>query len=263
MRKALRARDELGGPLQTYLDGATGVGDDLSIAAQLLTQEGASTAAALLLDIERASYVWDFEHAIAVLEVPHWQVSRFSPEICEQIRRALDESMRYMGSDVRGVDVVRTLPEAREDWREDVERQLGFGEGATNQARLGAPPRNPLVEEGLTFRSLAELQTYKALREIQDHTPPHEGMLIAPNTAVRVAGHTWEVDFLVTCGGRCGVLDVDGPSHRGRWAADRSRDKILEDAGIAYVDRLPAETVDDPEQLHLALERFLARVRSA
>ena len=73
-------------------------------------------------------------------------------------------------------------------------------------------------------------------------------------------GRTWEPDFLVVYGGRCGIIEVDGYSHQNRWVADKSHDAIYEDSGIAYIARVPAEDTDDPAVVDDHIQRFLKRV---
>jgi very-short-patch-repair endonuclease len=57
---------------------------------------------------------------------------------------------------------------------------------------------------------------------------------------------TREVDFLVTYRSRVGVVEVDGDTHRNRYAADQSRDRFLRDAGINLVERIVADTPTIP-----------------
>jgi hypothetical protein len=238
---------------------------DLSVAAQLLLDdpsELAKTAAALLLDVEAFEYGWDFEHATAALSVPHWQVSRFTDEICELIRASLDETMFGTENDCRRVIVRRTLPEPDGGWRGRVAERLGLDgvDKPTNQGRL-SHVSTTVEEDGLRFRSHSELRAYRMLKHLQESAPSGASMTIAPNAAVRIRDHTWELDFMVTYARRSGVIEIDGPAgHRNRRAADRSRDKLLEDSGFTYVDRIPAEDTDDPEKLKAALQRFLNRL---
>jgi hypothetical protein len=159
------------------------------------------------------------------------------------------------------VVVRRTLPDS-EGWRDRVSEGLGFQGGTTNQARLRVLA-SPIQQDGLVFRSHAELRTYQMLKRLQNEASPEDGMMIVPNAAVRIRDHTWELDFIMGYKGRVGVLDVDGPTHQGRWAADRSRDKALEDAGVNYVDRIPVETTDIPAELESSVRRFLRRLAAA
>src|SRR5207244_270968 len=105
-------------------------------------------------------------------------------------------------------------------WRERLRSMLS-GRGVTNHAQ-GAPLTPSAIRaEGLWFRSGAELALYRALTEA---ARDFGGLTIIVNTRVRVtnADHTWEIDFMVACQGRLGVIEVDGPSHRGRIAAERT-----------------------------------------
>jgi very-short-patch-repair endonuclease len=83
---------------------------------------------------------------------------------------------------------------------------------------------------------------------------------VVPNTLIALPGHTWEVDFLIGYRGRVGVIEVDGPTHRRKWASDRSRDRLLEDAGIAYIDRIAVEDTDDEAQVDQFVGRFVRRL---
>jgi hypothetical protein len=116
------------------------------------------------------------------------------------------------------------------------------------------------IIDRLAFQTGEERTVYLALRDAQAHMPEFESITIAPRCSIRVPGHTWEVDFLVTHKGRCGVIEVDGASHVGKWIADRSRDRLLLDAGIAYVDRIDAVDVNDPAELKTFVRRFLHRL---
>jgi len=55
-------------------------------------------------------------------------------------------------------------------------------------------------------------------------------------------------------------LEVDGATHAARAAADRSRDRRLEDAGIADVDHLDAESASDPAEAAQFVDRFVERL---
>lgn len=79
---------------------------------------------------------------------------------------------------------------------------------------------------------------------------------------MRTAQRTFWPDFLVTHRGRAGVIEVDGPHHHGRAAADQSRDRQLEDAGIVLVERIVVEDVTNETGLDLSIERFLSRLLS-
>ena len=117
------------------------------------------------------------------------------------------------------------------------------------------------AEDGLLFTNEGERTVYRALKKIQEKEFPHEESIgIYPLPRGRVPAHTWEPDILVTYKGRVGVLEVDGPSHNGRRALDRTRDHVLLDSGVAFVDRVPVEAIADPAELTATLKRFLRRL---
>lgn len=111
--------------------------------------------------------------------------------------------------------------------------------------------------DGLDFDRPEELAMYRTLVSLQERMPVRHSLLI-----VRVPGHTLKPDLLVVHNSRAGVMEVDGSSHYGRAAADRSRDRLLEDAGVYYVDHLDAESASDSTECALFVERFVERLAS-
>jgi hypothetical protein len=118
---------------------------------------------------------------------------------------------------------------------------------------LPTGPNNP-------FRRPEELAVYQALITEQLQLPCHRSLLVAANPRVRVLGRPLFPDLLVVHSGRAGVIEIDGASHYGRCAADRSRDRLLEDAGIAYIDHLDAESATQSSEVSLFVRRFLERL---
>jgi hypothetical protein len=213
-----------------------------------------------LLDFEWGS-AYDEDFWVAMVELSVEQLSRVTDELTNQILDALNTVHRNDGYSYIGQ--VRWLPalitgDPRTFVRETCEA------GPSNQAAL-APlgPKSPTCDR-LRFRDSAEVMIYEALKRcqalkaVQD---PHGNLLILPNPGARRHGQTIEPDFAVAYRGRIGVIEVDGCSHRGRRAADRSRDRLLEDAGIAYVDRVTAEDVKDADSAWNFVVRFLKRLK--
>jgi hypothetical protein len=114
--------------------------------------------------------------------------------------------------------------------------------------------------DGMRFDRPEEIAVYRALAHLQAELPRGQSVLISGNPFVRVPGHTLKTDLLVVHRGRAGVIEIDGASHYGRLCADRSRDRLLEDAGIAYVDRLSAEEASNRRETEVFVRRFLARL---
>ncbi|WP_156325338.1 hypothetical protein [Nonomuraea sp. SBT364] len=125
---------------------------------------------------------------------------------------------------------------------------------------VASPAVRPPAEDGLTFTNLGELAVYRALKEIQAGLPLHETIGIFPLPGARVLNQTFEPDILVTYRGRVGILEIDGPKHRGRYANDRSRDRLFMNAGIPIVERLGAEEVSDQDALDAFLRIFIDRL---
>lgn len=238
----------------------------LAAATELLAARGDTQAASLMVDVLGIRYsfidraIADGNDSISVMRaailVEPPLVDRFAPDVTERIRDALTDAS---WSDRIAIKVVDVVPVATEgDWRERVERTLGLG--PSNQAAI-LPPRGDLRRaDRLTFASEPELRVYEALRARQAALPPRETIMIAPNAGVRVPGTTISPDFIVTYRGRCGVIEVDGPGHRGKWSSDRSRDQLLEDAGVAYVLRVTVEETGDDTALEALIDRLLGRL---
>jgi hypothetical protein len=120
--------------------------------------------------------------------------------------------------------------------------------------------RPRLTLDGFRFRDPTELVVYSELRRVQGELPQFTSIGIFPNACVRVRGRTVEVDFLVTYQRRCGVIEVDGASHYRKWASDHSRDRLLEDSGVCYVDRIDAIDTAKSEEVETFVRRFLDRL---
>jgi hypothetical protein len=115
-------------------------------------------------------------------------------------------------------------------------------------------------KHGLRFRSAEELRVFEAFEEKQKGLPPELTISIGPNAVILVAGKPMEVDLLITHRGRAGIVEVDGPHHTKRYAADASRDALLRDAGVSLIERIVVEDTTDPKELRTFVERFLQRL---
>jgi hypothetical protein len=112
----------------------------------------------------------------------------------------------------------------------------------------------------LNFGSAQEVSLYKALLRRQCKLPAEATIAILPGPGTRVLGRTFWPDFVVTYRGRSGMIEVDGPHHHGRAAADHSRDALLSDAGVGHVGRITVEDTVSDAELDLFVERFLQRL---
>lgn len=59
---------------------------------------------------------------------------------------------------------------------------------------------------------------------------------------------------------RVGIVQVDGPHHRGRYANEVSRRRVYLHSGIAEVDHLPVEDTENEDDLDEFVARFLKRL---
>lgn len=237
-------------------------------AVELLLEQGHETAVALLLDVVEGEFAFvDLGMALSGeaddvmiwrlnLVVPHYIVERFSAEVCSQILSALNEVR--LGVYVQDIRVSPQLIQG--DWRSRAEKRLGHG--PSNQAQVG--PRLAVDgprEDRLGFRSATELRVYRALKRVCLTLPATERFAILPNAGARIGENTMELDFVIAYKGRVGVIEVDGPTHRGRAATDKSRDRLVENHGIAYVDRWTVEDADSEDDLEKLIKRFLLRLQ--
>ncbi|WP_189309844.1 hypothetical protein [Streptomyces brasiliensis] len=120
------------------------------------------------------------------------------------------------------------------------------------------------MEDNLAFTNEGEQRVYQLLKHRQESVlPVEETIAIFPLPNGRIAQRTWEPDFLVTYKGRAGTLEIDGPHHNARRALDVTREHLMRDSGIAYVDRVPVETLESRVELERVIDRFLRRLAEA
>ena len=237
----------------------------LGHAAVVLVQRGDLETARLLLDVIQVAVVGnDFEGDELWLEVAPEHLGQFTHEILGSIRDVCIEVSNRRGYGIGEVGVREVLPEVGPQWREQLRQQSSGSKRPTNQARRvrSEPPRH--TEDWLYFTNPGELAVYRALKQIQEKDlPPEYTIGIYPLAGGRVPGRTWEPDVLVTYRGRAGILEIDGPAHNARRAMDLSRDHVLLNTGVAFVDRVPVEALNSPSELTAILRRFLRRLGEA
>src|SRR5215218_10964820 len=127
----------------------------------------------------------------------------------------------------------------------------------TRRAPSRQPDRatSPVRQNGAT-------PMYEALVRAQQRRPPEATIGILPGAGFRAAERTFWPDFVVTHRGRVGIIEVDGPKHRNRAAADQSRDRQLQDAGVVLTDRIMVEDTDEATSLDRFVEHFGSTVIS-
>ena len=99
--------------------------------------------------------------------------------------------------------------------------RLPTAPGPSNQGRkVQLEPGHP-VEDQLGTRRLP------VLRERHDWLPNSETIGIVPLGGMRVRGWTFEPDRLITDRGYAGVIEIDGPQHKGHAGRNHSRTQTL------------------------------------
>lgn len=234
----------------------------LGTAIKLLFHRGRHKAVNLLLSAE--DVVWEWKNSDWGIEYYELglvvDIDMFDEYHDDEVFGAICNAFcAVMKGQKEGVSAVNLYPAlVRRDWRKDVESHLR-GKPSNQAALVKLPDRFPVVDS-MRFRDGAETAVYSALKAKQEALPATDSLTIIPNASVRIPGHTWEPDFVVLYRGRAGVIEVDGGSHRKKYAADKSRDKLLEDAGITRVERIDVGDAENPHECQSFVDSFLRRL---
>jgi hypothetical protein len=213
-----------------------------------------------LLDVERVTYDWLGEDRgrpqyRADIHVDVSLLASFTDEVCEKVAAALDTAHL---SKNESVPYARAIPlPVTGEWRTHYRSAL---RSPRNQATLVQLPEVHPRCDGMAFRDVAELRVYEGLKRAQEGDSSTDTITIVPNPAVRVPGRTREPDFLVAYRGRVGLIEVDGASHRHKYAGDKSRDQLFEVAGIAWVRRIDAQDTEAVEEVDAFIASFLRKL---
>ncbi|MFZ4185530.1 hypothetical protein ACOZCG_31225 [Streptomyces pseudogriseolus] len=235
--------------------------------AFFLQEKGDVQAAALLLDVEGIKWTpgnWAGDWTVAELLVPGWLIERFSDEVLERIRPVLIEAAERHGVEASSVRAAPALPELGPDWRDALQERLST-DTVTNHAARVRDPRPELRREGFTFDSREELRVFEALKRAQSRLAAegHDTITIFPLPLGRVGvGNSWTPDFVVVRDGRAGLIEVDGPHHRGRFGADTTRDRHWRNSGFVHIERILVEETAKDAELDTLVQAFLKRLRS-
>jgi hypothetical protein len=229
---------------------------ELGTAAELLLARGDLRSVAMIASVKELRYDEDWvEGLTATLEVAPWMFDQFVNADLTAVQEALSTVGRSV---VEKLQVVPRL--ADDDWRERIDVVLLSAPTDTpsNQARLVKLPVSHPAEDGMHFRDPAELAIYRALKRAQARLGGE--VSITCNVPIRMSGRTLEVDFMVCYKGRVGVIEVDGATHYRKRASDLSRERLLEDAGIARIDRIDVEDTANESDADIFVGRFLKRL---
>lgn len=203
------------------------------------------------LDLEYHDEDWGVDYFDAYLEVEPYLVPKFPPEAIQKILDVMHDATRKDPFNIRDLEVRPILPRVGTDWRKQL--KSANGTRPTNQARrVRLEPQHPM-EDGLHFTNEWELGVYRVLKARQAVLPDNDTIGIVPLSGMHVRDFTFEPDLLVTYRGRVGVIEIDGPHHKDRASADKSRERLLRNAGVKYIDRID---VRDSTQKH-EVEKFV------
>lgn len=237
---------------------------DLGTVVAVLDGEGRYAEAEILelctLAYEAIPDNWTPQRVQAVLNVDPLFIGQITEEIVETTNATLSqlhgERITYEGLAVRP----RRVPAG---WREGRAFARDADVGPNNQATYKTLPENAPARGKLRFGSVEEAKVYDALVVVQQRRPAETTLGVIPGCAFKVAGRVFWPDFVVVHRGRAAGIEVDGPHHHGRAAADHSRDSQLVDAGLLFVERIVVEDTTDPAELDKFVETFLSRAPDA
>ncbi|MEU1619695.1 hypothetical protein ABZ479_20650 [Streptomyces sp. NPDC005722] len=228
--------------------------------AVLLLQRGHADASTLLTEVpgfelDYVSTDWGKDYYEVVVDVEPHLLDLFTSEIVERIYFAACTVTEKDGFEINQVRIRTLLPKVAADWRDQLRASQGVYQ--TNQARrVRTEPKHP-TEDGLHFTNKWEHRVYSMLKAHQATLPDNDTIGIMPLGAMRVLGHTFEPDLLVTYRGRVGVIEVDGPHHKARASDDKSRERLLRNAGVGYIDRIDVRDTTTKEQVGKFVNDFL------
>jgi very-short-patch-repair endonuclease len=179
--------------------------------------------------------------------------------VTDQAIETLHTTLQRLHSDI--LVSVRVAPKrVPPGWRQGrIEARLS-DVGPNNQATYRTLPDHHPRKDGLKFHNVGELRMYEALVRAQQRRPQEATIGILPGAGFRTSQRTFWPDFVITHRGRVGVIEVDGPQHRNRAAADQSRDRQLQGAGVTLTERIMVEDLDQRAELDAFVERVLARL---
>ncbi|NUP49888.1 MAG: hypothetical protein HOW97_21630 [Catenulispora sp.] len=237
----------------------------LGTTAVLLFQSGHLDAAALLADVSHfelddRGQDWNRDQYMALIDVEPPSIDRFTEEIQSRICDSMREVADRDHFDILGIEVRPTLPKVGMDWRNQL--RLAQNGSQTNHARrVRLESRHP-IEDGLHFTNEWEYRVYVVLKEHQATLPDNDTIGIIPLSAIKIRDHVFEPDFLITYRGRAGIIEVDGPYHRGKLSDDKSRDRLLRHSGVKHVDRIDVQDATQKNEVHKFVIDFLRQLES-
>ncbi len=188
------------------------------------------------------------------LEVPqliYLEIRSELSDLAQLIKDRLGELMqRYERAWVGEVILSPQLIESQ-DWQENARDWL-TGKGVNNQGRVRSDNIASRQCDGLLFRSMPEINIYKALKK--------RGIAFAPLPVFLKGGEKYsriEPDFIVVKDGVALCLEIDGDTvHKESPAEADARTRILTDEGVV-VKHFSASLCDTPDKADILAEEVI------
>ncbi|MFG2638868.1 hypothetical protein ACGFX8_34905 [Streptomyces sp. NPDC048362] len=236
----------------------------LGTSAVLAYHLGKTDTARMIADVSSAEVrLWNTEYDHEGYRIVLVVEPSLYPTYNERALEGIAEVMRdVMWGSSKSVDelVARpSIPRLGPDWRRQV--KTADGPKPSNQGRKVQLEPNHPVEDQLRFTNEWELDVYRVLRERQSTLPDNETIGIMPLGGMRVRGWTFEPDLLITYRGYAGVIEIDGPQHKGHAGRDHSRTRLFLHSGVKVVDRLNVEEVKSRAEVEKFVNDFLAQLK--
>ncbi|MDW8806103.1 DUF559 domain-containing protein [Streptomyces scabiei] len=236
----------------------------LGTSAVLAYHLGKTDTARMIADVSSAEVrLWNTEYNQEgyriVLAVEPGLYPTYDDDAIEAIADVVREVLWGSGKSIDQLVVRPSIPRLGTDWRKKI--KTADGPKPSNQGRkVQLEPGHP-VEDQLRFTNEWELDVYRVLRERQHSLPDNETIGILPLSGMRVRGWTFEPDLLITYRGHAGVIEIDGPHHKGHAGRDHSRTRLLLHSGVKVVDRLNVEEVSSRTEVEKFVDDFLTQLK--
>ncbi len=235
----------------------------LGTSAVLMQHQGATRVAELIADVTSLEVkLWNTqrhqEGYKIVLVVEPGLLPRYDEAALASIEKAMRMVLGSAGKDVDEVHVRPELPRLALGWRDQV--KAVNGPRPNNQARKARLEPDHPMEDRLHFTNQYEHRVYQVLKQRQAALPDNETIGIMPLGGIRVLRRVFEPDLLITYRGYAGVIEIDGPQHKGHAGNDHSRTRQLLHAGVKVVDRLNVQEVSALAEIEKFVDDFLKQL---
>ncbi|MFF7749814.1 hypothetical protein ACFZCP_11260 [Streptomyces sp. NPDC007971] len=236
----------------------------LGTSAVLAYHLGKTDTARMIADVSSIEVrLWNTEYSQEgyriVLVVEPSLYSTYNERELESIAEVMRDVVWGSSKSVDEVVARPSIPRLGPDWRRQI--KTADGPKPSNQGRRQQLEPSHPVEDQLRFTNEWELDVYRVLRERQHALPDNETIGIMPLGGMRVRGWTFEPDLLVTYCGFAGVIEIDGPQHKGHAGRDHSRSRLFLHSGVKVVDRLNVEEVKSRAEVEKFVNDFLAQLK--